>query len=268
MSNVSVADCRFAYAHNLDKLRLEANVDFAIAPNSPSWLNWDSRQVIAEERDWQAKRSKRWHPPQWPEWLLPADDRPEVLEAGQIAGLYRALRRGREDTKDEPGAADFYYGEMEMRRHAGTSRPAEHVIVWLYWLISGYGLRALRSLVALFILSAIVTTALMGFGLAAADLVTAPPQHLAGTITTTTPHEPAQIRATLNGISPRLPPASQRWTPGRFGTALEITFESFAFRSTDQPLTTTGVWITTAARILGPVLLALTLLAIRNRIKR
>jgi hypothetical protein len=32
-----------------------------------------------------------------------------------IAGLYRALRKGREDARDEPGAADFYYGEMEMR---------------------------------------------------------------------------------------------------------------------------------------------------------
>jgi hypothetical protein len=44
-----------------------------------------------------------------------------VLDPGQIAGLYRALRKGREDLKDEPGAADFYYGEMEMRRRA---RPA------------------------------------------------------------------------------------------------------------------------------------------------
>ena len=52
-----------------------------------------------------------------------------VLTPGVIAGLYRALRKGREDAKDEPGAADFYYGEMEMRRHdhrpgkaAGRSR--------------------------------------------------------------------------------------------------------------------------------------------------
>ena len=44
--------------------------------------------------------------------------------------------------------------------------------------------------------------------------------------------------------------------------------ESFAFRSTDQPLTTMGVWITTGARILGPLLLALALLAVRNRVKR
>ena len=50
-----------------------------------------------------------------------------MLEPGQIAGLYRALRKGHEDAKDEPGAADFYYGEMEMRRLA--RRPV-HTVRW------------------------------------------------------------------------------------------------------------------------------------------
>ena len=121
LSSVELADCRFAGAHNLDQLRLEADVSFAAAP---VWLRWDRRQVIAEERTWRAPRSHRWPSPRWPTWL---GDEPEVLEAGQIAGLYRALRKGREDAKDEPGAADFYYGEMEMRRHARaapTKRPA------------------------------------------------------------------------------------------------------------------------------------------------
>jgi hypothetical protein len=134
-------------------------------------------------------------------------------------------------------------------------------------MISGYGLRALRSLVALVILCAIVTAGLAGYGLAAADLVTASPQHLAGTVAIT-PQGRAQITATLSGVSPKLPPADQRWTTERVRTALEVTLESFAFRSTDQPLTTMGVWITTGARILGPLLLALALLAVRNRVKR
>jgi hypothetical protein len=37
---------------------------------------------------------------------------------------------------------------MEMRRHGDTSR-AEHAVIWLYWLVSGYGLRASRALIAL-----------------------------------------------------------------------------------------------------------------------
>ena len=50
------------------------------------------------------------------------------------------------------------------------------------------------------------------------------------------------------------------------GTAHAL--ESIVFRSTAQPLTVIGNWITIAVRILGTVLLALTLLAVRNRVKR
>ena len=120
--------------------------------------------MIAEERAWRVSRIARhglarqistlgrhWVAPRWPSWL--DDPQPDVLNSGQIAGLYRALRKGREDAKDEPGAADFYYGEMEMRRHVGrtSDRPAdnhasvlsrgrvERSILTAYWLVSGYG---------------------------------------------------------------------------------------------------------------------------------
>jgi hypothetical protein len=35
--------------------------------------------------------------------------------------VYRALCKAFEDSKNEPGAANFYYGGMEMRRHDRTS---------------------------------------------------------------------------------------------------------------------------------------------------
>jgi hypothetical protein len=189
---------------------------------------------------------------------MPAEVSPERLTV-----LYRQLRKAQEDAKNEPGAADFYYGEMEMRRHSKATSAAEHAILWLYWLVSGYGLRAVRALVALGVLAIIVTTALTGWGLAAS----APPQHLAGTITSS-PGNGARINAILNSASPRLPPAGQRWTTQRGWNALEVTLDSIVFRTTDQPLTTAGTWTADAARILGPVLLVLALLAIRNRIKR
>ena len=134
LSNVSVADCRFVGAHNLDKLRLESDVSFAAAPlpGGSGGRRWGGREVIAEERAWRVSRTARhglphqisalcrhWVAPRWPGWL--DDPQPGVLNSGQIAGLYRALRKGREDAKDEPGAADFYYGEMEMRRHVGRT---------------------------------------------------------------------------------------------------------------------------------------------------
>jgi hypothetical protein len=50
----------------------------------------------------------------------------------------------------------FYYGEMEMRRHAHRGRTAgasrgrvERAVLTGYWLVSGYGLRAWRALAAL-----------------------------------------------------------------------------------------------------------------------
>ena len=111
--------------------------------------------------------------------------------------------------------------------------------------------------------SVIVSTILIGWGLAA----TTPSQHLTGTVITT-PQHLGRIYATLGETIPQLPRASQRWTRQRIRTALEVTLESIVFRSTDQPLTSIGIWTTDAARIFGPVLLALTLLAARNRVKR
>src|SRR6266568_1120990 len=288
ITDVDLSQCRFAGALLLDQLRFEGRCLFDHPPHGVyggwAWLpvwRWSNRQSIAEERTWRATTRKRGGWSGTPS-AKGAEIRPERLsdlyrhfrkarESAQdteigperLSGLYRQLRKAQEDVKNEPGAANFYYGEMEMRRHARSTPVAERAIIWLYWLISGYGLRALRSLAALAILGVIVTTALTGWGL----IATAPTQHLVGTVTTV-PSGAARINGTLTGIAPALPPVSQRWTGERAQTAAEVTLESFVFRSTDQPLTTAGTWTTIAARILGPLLVALALLAVRNRIKR
>ena len=147
LANVDLTNCRFAGAHNLDKLRLE-NVVFGF---SPARAGWERRRVIAEESAWRYEEAHdnsagngtaplhrvlragslpprramralagRWTEPAWGGWDEndgARNPKPGALKPGAIAGLYRALRKGREDLKDEPGAADFYYGEMEMRRH-------------------------------------------------------------------------------------------------------------------------------------------------------
>jgi uncharacterized protein YjbI with pentapeptide repeats len=231
LAGVELADCRFAGSQNLDKLHLEADVSFASAPVR---LSWDWRQVIAEERAWRADRSGRWTNPVWPAW---AANEPTVLEAGQIAGLYRALRKSREDAKDEPGAADFYYGEMEMRRHARRSdtsnRPGapsrgrvERGILTAYWLVSGYGLRAWRALVCL--VAAVIVAAV---GLRAVGF--------------THHHHP--------------------WSSAFLYTAGAITH---LVNPPDGLLTEPGQAIRIAMGLLGPVLLGLALLALRGRVKR
>ncbi|WP_308076687.1 hypothetical protein [Streptomyces hydrogenans] len=96
-----------------------------------------------------------------------------------VAALYRQLRKAFEDGKNEPGAADFYYGECEMRRHDRTGTPkTERRLLWAYWLLSGYGLRASRALG--WLAAAMLTTILllMAFGLPASS----PKQEATGTV--------------------------------------------------------------------------------------
>jgi hypothetical protein len=165
--------------------------------------------------------------------------KPTALAPGTIAGLYRALRKSREDAKDEPGAADFYHGEMEMRRHArsradcgngrdtGSRGWVDRGVLAAYWLVSGYGLRAWRALAWL----AGITVA---FALAF---------HLVGFI------RPPQ--------------------PATYWTSLLYAFRStISLSDNDVTPTAWGQLLQALLRLTGPVLLGLALLAIRGRVKR
>jgi hypothetical protein len=229
-----VADCRFAGAHNLDKLRLESDVIFATAPLPWGSVGrrWDGREVIAEEQAYRAARrrltahigalDRQWVTPSWPDtWT----DKPGVLEPGQIAALYRSLRKGREDAKDEPGAADFYYGEMEMRRRA--RRTVERGILTVYWLVSGYGLRAWRAIVCLAVVTALMAIAFFLIGFT------------------------------------RAPQPNTYWT-----SALYAFRATLSLPDNQVTLTTWGQLLQAVLRLSGPVLLGLALLALRGRVKR
>jgi hypothetical protein len=187
LQDVDVSRCEFVGAMNLDQLRLDGVCVFDTPPKGifaggmPPWIwSWTKRFIIHEERLWRSHSSRRngWRikpakpGPNEPHIISakgdpfaratpPADER--RAEAEQIAKLYRALRKGRESAKNEPGAGDFYYGEMEMRR-AGNASGGERFVIWLYWLISGYGLRPLRSLLALIVLVAVCSAILAGQG--------------------------------------------------------------------------------------------------------
>ena len=162
-----------------------------------------------------------------------------MLDPGQIAGLYRALRKGREDAKDEPGAADFYYGEMEMRRRGpphrqprgqsgATSRGrVERGILTAYWLVSGYGLRAWRAVAWLAVVTALLAVAF----------------HLVGF-----------------AVPPR---------PVSYWTSLLYAFRATLSLTDDEvKLTAWGKLLQGVLRLTGPVLLGLALLALRGRVKR
>ena len=131
VANIDLQACRFSGAYNLDRLRFGEGVNFDDAKRP-----FRTRRVILAEET---------------QLRDPAKNRDQAKsdppDAERIARAYRALRKGREDNKNEPGAADFYYGEMEMRRM--SAKGFDRVLLPLYRWVSGYGLRAWRSLAAL-----------------------------------------------------------------------------------------------------------------------
>jgi hypothetical protein len=153
-----------------------------------------------------------------------------VVEPARLAALYRELRKGREDAKDEPGAADFYYGECEMRRLDRQTTPwPERVILWLYWLVSGYGLRGLRALAWLALVVAGLAALLQAIGFNGGD--------------------PSFRDAVIY--------AAQSTVSITSGNAALTEHVSWA-----------GEVLRIVLRLTGPVLLGLTLLSIRGRVRR
>jgi len=242
LGTLDLRACRFAGTHNLDQLRMEGDVEFATPP--AGW-RWSRRRTLAEEHSWrieQTRKGRKWAG--WddaacglPDWVgLAVPDKRDTLGAGEIASIYRALRKGREDNKDEPGSADFYYGEMEMRRQRAsqglgrapgrvTRDRGERGILWMYWLISGYGLRASRALTALLFTVVVFAFVLYAWGFE---------------------------------------------QPESLASAFLFSTESTTslLRGTDRPLTTLGETLWVALRLLGPVFFGLALLSLRGRIKR
>ena len=155
-----------------------------------------------------------------------------------VAMTYRSLRKALEDSKDEPGAADFYYGEMEMRRRSAPL--IDRFLLTLYWLTSGYGLRAWRALASL-----AVVIAVAGWCFTNSDWVRISP---------------------TGSVPPVLSPTSAAW-PWLF--AGQETIALFRPAGTiGVTLVGFGAVVDIAVRVLGPILLALAILAIRNRTKR
>jgi uncharacterized protein YjbI with pentapeptide repeats len=309
VGNVDLQACRFAGAHNLDRLRLESRKPFASTPDwkavesglawPPLWW-WTRRQTLAEEHAWRVRsehgvRQAGWHQREtWPasssHWVAnpprptkPAGRRGRQLgrmlrdarptprrlallrracaarvkqrreelrqrreQAGEIANLYRALRKGREDNKDEPGAADFYYGEMELRRKATPPR-VERLILWVYWLVSGYGLRAWRALAATLIVLAAFAVLMVasGFPQPLNDQGTGAAA-VAGPTGTIQPPDTSFLAAVVYGAR----------------TAIGLA------RDPQPALTRWGDVLQIAVRITVPVLLGLAVLSIRGRVRR
>ncbi|MFH9242022.1 pentapeptide repeat-containing protein [Streptomyces anulatus] len=258
LADVDLSDCLFTGTVHLDQLRLEGACTFDTAPSSVHWRRWPpvrftERRVLAEEHHWRASR-----PGAVQGWNV------AVLGVGragplQLAPVYRALRKAFEDGKHEPGAADFYYGEMEMRRHADDIPRGERGLLTAYWALSGYGLRASRALAWLGAGTLLTIVLLTAFGLAQDT----PKQTATGTV----PAGGGKVTFEIDKDDPQNP-TGDRFTGERFEKALNVTLNSVVFRSSGQDLTTAGTYIEMTSRLTEPVLLGLAVLAVRNRVKR
>ncbi|MFG3369656.1 pentapeptide repeat-containing protein, partial [Streptomyces sp. NPDC048156] len=258
LADVDLSQCLFTGTVHLDQIRLEGACTFGTVPPAMHWRGWrpirfTQRRTLAEEHHWRASQ-----PGAVPGWNV------AVFGAGrvgplQLAPVYRALRKAFEDGKHEPGAADFYFGEMEMRRHADDIPRSERGLLTAYWALSGYGMRASRALAWLGAAMLVTIVLLMGLGLPK----DAPKQAATGTV----PAGGGTVTFEIDKADPQNP-TGERFTGKRFEQALNVTLNSVVFRSADQDLTTSGTYIEMASRVTEPVLLGLALLAVRNRVKR
>lgn len=253
LSGVDLSACLFTGIHHLDQLRFEGHVPFSEPPTP-----WTRRRTIAEEHHWRAlplpgrrtAQTRGWQPgPTHPDPTAPAGPK-------ELAATYRQLRKALEDDKNEPGAADFYYGEMEMRRLDHGTPFGERLLLHVYWLVSGYGLRASRALAALGVAMALTVVLMMLWGLPSPK----PQQAAIGTM----PAPGSRIHLVSDKSDPFLSgPLSQRWN-ARAKDAGRVVLNSVVFRSSEQDLTTAGTWIEMFSRFSEPVLLGLAALVLQR----
>ncbi|MGC0405317.1 uncharacterized protein YjbI with pentapeptide repeats [Streptomyces sp. SAI-126] len=259
LNGVDLSICLFAGTVHLDQLRLEGGYCLGTVPSGLRWrgvrpVRWTPRRPLAEEHHWRAGRSRD------ADGWTPAPPKVDVLAPAELAPVYRALRKSLEDGKHEPGAADFYYGEMEMRRHADDIPRGERSLLTAYWALSGYGMRASRAFGWLLAAMTVTVLLMVLWGLPQED----PSPQSAGTLTSGT------ISMTTKTPDPVNPdgPYKERLSGERFDKSLQVVVNSVIFRSSGQDLTTFGTYTEMVSRLAEPVLLGLGLLAIRSRIKR
>ncbi|MFE6131763.1 pentapeptide repeat-containing protein, partial [Streptomyces sp. NPDC056437] len=257
LHDVNLSACLLSGTVHLDQLRLEGECPLVPAPSGfrrrglfPVW--WTTRQTLAQEQYWRAAQGRAG-------WAA-APAGVEVVAPAGLAPVYRQLRKSLEDSKNEPDAADFYYGEMEMRRHDRKRPGPERALLALYWAVSGYGLRATRAVGCLLGAMAITVLVMMLWGLPMDDPKPATTGRLSGQDISLTTDQPAPVNPTVS-FGSRL--TSERWEK-----SLRVVVNSVVFRSSGQDLTTVGTYTEMASRLAEPVLLGLAALAVRGRVKR
>jgi uncharacterized protein YjbI with pentapeptide repeats len=242
LSGLDLKDCRFFGAHGLESLNVEPSCEWRHTPDH--WRCID-REMLAEEQAWRSsyaasRRGRLGRLLGFRLWGRSPSDRgiseSVRLDPLQLAALYRALRKAREDNRDRAGSGDLYYGEMEMRRMGALPKGrgrlramSDQAIIRMYWMLSGYGLRAGRAFGSMVLVVLGGAFLFRQFGM--------------------TP-EPSIPRALL------------------FSFESACSLIRVAHLPQGYELRGSGEAVQVMLRLLGPVLLGLWLLALRSRVKR
>jgi len=247
LSGLDVRCLRLKGAEGIDNLRIETGAEFEPAPRGMR----AHREVIAEEHALRKARSSKkvgWFPAAC---QFKDEATLRSVNPAELARIYRSLRKAREDMRDAPGAADFYYGEMEMRRLEARQRltawrgagplflnGGTYVLLELYRLCGGYGVRPSRPLL-LFLVLAVVGAAWVDGG----DLI--------HRLVSGQSDQPDLVDATFN-------------------QCLVFVIRSALLLPTGGSIvaSTGGEWVQVAARILGPLLIGLFAFGMRARVHR
>jgi hypothetical protein len=231
IASVDMRGCLFQGVRNVDRLSIEGYVPFPAAPRGRS-----RRRIVCEESAWRQARvntartalGRRLAARMRPSWesVRPVESGVEAdIRPDRLARIYRGLRKSLEESRDYAGASDFYYGEMEMRLRTDLTPIADRTILAVYWLLSGYGLRASRSLLALVVTLAVFSVLFQAVGFVDEMSLSSGLLHSARSV----------------ALLPQ-------------GDEIDLTEAGQAFQI--------------VLRVIGPVLIGLTALALRSRIKR
>ncbi|WP_283137918.1 pentapeptide repeat-containing protein [Rhizohabitans arisaemae] len=139
LGDVDLSGCRFTGLARPDRVRFSGRAGFADLPAG-------------------LRRRRGWPPVAWQGGRrILADEFTVPFDPAQVAALYRHLAAALLP-EDRRTAADFRYGEMEIRRR-NAPRLIERWRLGLHWMLFGYGLRLRRGLVWLLILMLAATFA-------------------------------------------------------------------------------------------------------------
>lgn len=213
---MALTEARMFGATGLDNLRI-TTVD-------PRWAVRRRRRVVAEELAFLDRSGM---------------DKPDAPHPKQVEAIYRQLRAALEASKAAPAAADFYYGEMEMRRLSSARPSFDRTLLAVYKWTSGYGLRASRALLT-YLLVLLGTTLLLRHK---TDWFVASPRAAAGS----------------EGLS-----FMRSWDVFAIAARSSVSFLS----ANTNGLTAAGTVLFILLRLLGPGTVALTILALRAKVQR